>query len=140
VTKGAIALALISGVLAIAKLVFQTRALAAAKEADAVNQEKLAKLRADADERAARHAREAAERQTERDLNQKMFTAMQSQMAETLAILRTELRVTQETTSRAFDLLQKNTDATQELARGLTATNAKLDGIMNGAGCRVRGA
>jgi outer membrane PBP1 activator LpoA protein len=113
----------------------QSREMAAAKLlADA----ELAKLRQESEERAARHAKDAAERAAERDQKEKLFQALQDQSARTLAILETELKVTQETTNRAFDLLQKNTETTAELARGLALTNAKIDGLANGAGCRAR--
>lgn len=137
--KVQLAIVLIGAVAAIIKLVLQHRAALEMKRAEKEAREELAREQAAAAERAARHARESAEREAEREQKEKLFAALQSQSARTLAILETELKVTQETSNRAFDLLKANTDATQELARGLSLTNERLNSIANGAGCRAVG-
>lgn len=149
--KGAIALALVGGLLAILKLMVQARSARQAAADKILADAEVARLRRDAEERAARHARDAEERandaeerKEEREQKEKLIAQLQAATAETLAILRNELTVRDAASARSFEYLDRNTRATEKLAEMALAQQAELKEIRGhvaelkgGAGCRL---
>ena len=134
----------IGGVLAILKMVISHRAMMELKKSEADARDKLASAQVASQERAARQAREASEREAERDQKEKLFHELQTQTARVLQVLEAELKSQQITNARAFELLERNTLATQKLAEAATSQSNEMRiiaGIVaelkGGAGCRA---
>jgi len=150
--KGAIALAVIGGIIAIVKIIVQNRATKELKLAEAKALEDLTREKAAAQERAARHAKEeadranaAAEREAERAQKDKLISQLQQANAETLDLLKSELAAQQKTSDRSFELLDRNTRATESLAQTvaiqaqeLRTISGQVAALSGGAGCRAR--
>lgn len=142
--NGAIALAIVGGVIAIAKLWLQHRANLELKAAEAETREELAKEQAAAAERAARHAREAAEREAEREQKEKLIAELQGANKRTLDFLEGQLKAQQESSSKRYDIIERNTSANEKIATALAAQAQELrvmvervSRIEGGAGCRA---
>ena len=151
--KGAIALAVAGGLIAILKMILQARAAREAREAAEKAAAEVARLRREAEERLARHTRDeeerenaAAERKAEREQKEKLIAQLQASTSETLAILRNELMVRDAASQRSFEYLDRNTRATERLAETAVASAAELRALgekvahlQGGAGCRAPG-
>ena len=150
-TKGAIALAIVGGLIAIIKMMLQSRAVREAAADKLLADAEVARLRREAEERSARHARDAQERaeeanarMAERDQKEKLIAQLQASTEATLSILRNELKVRDEASERSFEYLDRNTRATERLAETavtsameMRAISEKISAIQSGSGCRA---
>ena len=150
-TKGALALALVGGLVAILKMMLQARQARQAAEDKLKNEAELAKLRRDADERAARHVREeaervtaAAERKAEHEQKEKFIAQLQEATKKTLDVLQSQIGAQEATNARAFEMLDRNTQAIGQLAESVASLaqdsrtmTIKVAEIASGAGCRA---
>jgi hypothetical protein len=145
--KGAILSAIVLGVLGIVKLVIQSRANKELQQLAAEKEKRLAELQREREERLARHQREAEERAADRAQKEQSMAQLQKATDDTLAILKSELAAQQKTNDRAFDLLDRNTRATEIVAQTLAAQQnviaviaSEVTKISAGGGCRGRAA
>lgn len=77
----------------------------------------------------ARLQQAAAERASQEAERSKLMTALNANTAQTLAIVREELKVQQENNVRFFELLDRNTAALEKLVAGIAAQGAQLGAI-----------
>lgn len=101
-----------------------------------------ARVQAGKEERQARHEAEARERAVADAERAKLITMLQNQTTQTLEILRNELKVTQDSHGRLFDILDRNTRGieamvqrqdTMNTAQGLLSQQlSRLEGSVSG--------
>lgn len=144
--KGAIALAVVGGLIAIAKMILQHRANMELKAAEAKAREELAKEQAQAAERSARHASAAAERAQDREQTEKLIAELRSANEATLQFLKDQLKSQQEAGARRYDIIERNTATNEKLSTACAAQAQELRVLVDrvgriegGAGCRAQG-
>lgn len=144
--KVTIILAVIGIAGTVLRMLLQARTTRQLTADNRAKEERLAELRREQDERQARHTREAAEREAERQQKEKLIAQLQAQTNQTLAILERELKVQQDTSRQAFEMLDRNTRAVESLAQtvasqasDLRLLTQQIAEIKGGAGCRSNG-
>lgn len=144
--KASVLLAVVGGIIAIVKIILQTQANRELQVAAAEKEARLAQLQREREERLARHQKEAEERAAERAQKDALISQLQKATDETLAVLRSELGVQQKTNDRAFELLDRNTRSTENLAQAVATQAAELrvlsgavSKLEGGAGCKAVG-
>lgn len=151
--KGAVAIAIVGGLIAILKIIVQARVVRQAAADKLLADAEVARLRREAEERLARHQREAeeraeeaAERKAEREQRDKLLAELQSSNAATLDFMKSQLKAQQEAGAQRYAIIERNTANTATLAaacatmgqelRVMVDRIAKIEG---GAGCRSNG-
>ena len=142
--KTTIILAVIGLLGAIIKLWLQHRQMIELREKEATALKERAADQAAATERAARHAREAAEREEERAQTAKLIAELQQSNTRTLDFMEAQLKSQQEAGARRYEIIERNTAVTEKLATACAAQSQELRVMVDrvgrlegGAGCRA---
>ncbi|MDD5302040.1 MAG: hypothetical protein PHS14_02940 [Elusimicrobia bacterium] len=152
--KGAIALAIAGGLIAILKLVVQARSARQAAADKLLADAEVARLRREAEERLARHTREAeeraeeaTERKAEREQRDKLLAELQAANAATLDFMKSQLQAQQVAGAQRYAIIERNTAANEKLAAACATQASELRVMVDrvgrlegGAGCRAPGA
>lgn len=150
--KGTLAVAVITGLIAVLKMIVQARAAREAREAAAKAASEVANLRREAEERLARHQREAEERQAEaierkaeREQRDKLLAELQAANKDTLDFMKAQLEAQQAAGANRYSIIERNTAVTEKLATACATQAAELRVMVDrvarlegGAGCKAR--
>lgn len=143
--KVSIIVTMIGSIVALVKLILQIRASREAAKDARESAAQAASIQRDNAERMARHAKESASAEAERKEKEEIMAQLRKQTDDTLAILKTELASQQTTNAKTFELLDRNTRATEKLAEAVAGAGDELRllasqvaEIKGGAGCRAR--
>ena len=142
--KWAIGIAIVGGVIAIVKMVIQNRQMLAVKTMEKDAQAQLADSQRQNQERAARHAAEAAEREVNHALREAEMARLQESNKRTLDMLEGQIKAHQEASEKRYAIIERNTAAVEKTASALATQAQELRVLVDrvgrlegGAGCRA---
>jgi septal ring factor EnvC (AmiA/AmiB activator) len=149
--KTQLLLLVVGGIISIVTLIVKHRQAMEAQKAKLEAEKELADERTAAQERAARHAAEAeereraaAEREKDREQRERLIETLQKNSGEMMTFLKSQLQASQEAGAKRYDIIEKNTAANADLARGVAEQARELRVLVDrvariegGSGCRA---